>query len=127
MHPGGPIFFSFGEDEGVVGFIGFLSSQCVPQIIPQVLNTTSLYPISFALSSTHATYTSSPKGAVYNVSILRLSKTLINFLLLGQSPMYITKGKKLNFGGSPQLINTSQTYAIHHCTKDVQKHSQFSS
>jgi hypothetical protein len=45
--PKGPNFFSFGEDEGVIGFIGLFSSQCVPQIDPQVLN---VFPNMFSIA-----------------------------------------------------------------------------
>jgi hypothetical protein len=70
FHPRGPIF-SFGEGEGVVGFIG---SQCVPHIVPQVLN---VFPNMFSIA-----------------------RTLIIFFVLGQSMMYITKGKKFELWGA---------------------------
>jgi hypothetical protein len=72
------------------------SSQCVPKHVP---DSTSLYPISFALSSTFITYTITPKGGDYNRSILGLFKALLNFFVMGQSKMPITKVKKyLDFG-----------------------------
>jgi hypothetical protein len=97
MHPGGPGFFSFwGEGWGVefllfpmcsnevVTFLkqvlnGFLtfspSSQGDPQHVP---NSSSLYPVSFALSS-RVTY-NEPEGGDYNVSILGLFKSQLIFL-----------------------------------------------
>jgi hypothetical protein len=44
MNPRGPIVFNFGEGEGVVGFLG---SQCVPQIVPQILN---VFPNMFSIA-----------------------------------------------------------------------------
>ncbi len=74
------------------------SSQCVIQYVP---NSTSFYPISFALSSTLVTYRSSPKEEDMNIPILGLSKGLIKvYFVMGQSKMPITKEgeekKKLN-------------------------------
>jgi len=56
MHVVGPGFSSFGED-GRVGVLDFCCFQCVPQHVP---NSSSLYPMSFALSSRVVTYISSP-------------------------------------------------------------------
>ncbi len=53
MHVVGPGFSSFGEGGGV----DFCCFQCVPQHVP---NSSSLYPMSFALSSRVVTYITSP-------------------------------------------------------------------
>ncbi len=76
-------FVFFWGGWGDVGFFGFLlslmcshrvltnfptsssSSQCALQHVP---NSTSLYPISFALSYTLVNYISSPKGEECNIS-----------------------------------------------------------
>jgi hypothetical protein len=52
------------------------SFQCVPQHFP---HNTSLYFISFALSSTLVTYSTNPKREHYNICILGLSKNLFFF------------------------------------------------
>jgi hypothetical protein len=54
----------------------FLNSQCFPQYGP---NNNSFYTISFALNHNLVTYIDLPKG-VYDISILRLSKALVNFV-----------------------------------------------
>jgi hypothetical protein len=98
-----------GED----GVVGFCSSQSVPnkfsmcshefpmgsQHIPQVSNSSSLYPISFALSSTLVTYITSPKEEITTYLIWDCSK-LVLFLFFGmdQSKMPITKPKKKTLG-----------------------------
>jgi hypothetical protein len=117
-------FFSFGKGGGYVGFLLFTnvftsnsqcvftylpSSQCVPKHVP---DSTSLYPISFALSSTFITYIITPKGRDYNTSILEQFKALFNFFVMGKSKMHITKEKSIWTLGSPQLIDTSQTVGM---------------
>jgi len=70
-------FFPFGESGFFICsqcvFIQFSTCfsnfQCVPQHTP---NNTSLYPISFALSSILVTYIINPKEEYYNISILKL-------------------------------------------------------
>lgn len=82
------------------------SSHCVPQHIP---NSSSLYSISFALSSPLVTYINNPQGREYNMSILgyffsdytKLIKFLMFFFffwgVMGQSKMSMANEKKLNF------------------------------
>ncbi len=94
-------FFSFWKGGSYVGFLLFTnvftsnsqrvlkslpSSQCVPNHVP---DSTSLYPMSFALSSTFITYIITPKGRDYNTCILGLFKSLLNFFVMGQSKMPI--------------------------------------
>jgi hypothetical protein len=57
-----------------------------------VFNNTSIYPISFALSSIFATYISTQKEGDYNISI-SISKARLQLCLIGQSLMLITKEK----------------------------------
>jgi hypothetical protein len=56
-----------------------LTSQSVPQHVP---NSTSLYLIPFALSSTLVTYIGGPEGGTYNISLLGLSKALLIFIFI---------------------------------------------
>ncbi len=88
---GSQVFFSFGG--GWV--VGFCSSQCVPmkfsmcchefpmgsQHIPQVSNCSSLYSISFALSSALLTYITNPKEEITTYLFWDCSK-LVQFLFL---------------------------------------------
>jgi hypothetical protein len=84
------------------------SFQCVPQYV--LLKSTSLCPISFALSSTLVTYIiSSPKG---RVPILGLSKAWFTFaFVMDQSMMPNTKEKEINLR-FPYLINMKHFNSI---------------
>jgi len=70
------------------------------QHIPQVSNSSSLYPISFALNFGLLIYISNPKEEI-NISILGLFKACLIFIfVMDQSKMPITKPKKKTLGGS---------------------------
>jgi hypothetical protein len=81
----------------------FLSSfQRVLNMFP---NSSSFYPISFALKSfTLVIYITSPRWD-YNIFILGLSKVRLIVLVMGQSKKPITKEKKNWTLGSPQLLD----------------------
>jgi len=127
MHPRGPIFFRSRRMRGSLDLLDF----SVPNVFPKLFHKFSipphfiLYPLPSVLLMQPIQAAQKERSTMY--WFWDCPKPWFKFLVLGQSPMYITKRKKLNFGVSPHLINTSQTYAIHHCTKDVQKHRQFSS
>jgi len=104
-HSRGPGFlFLLGEEGGDVGiFLGVPNvlpscSQCVLQ---HNLNSFSLYPISFALSSTLVTYISGQRRGDNKIIFWDPAKLcFFNFFVMGQSKVAITKAeKKLNFGG----------------------------
>jgi hypothetical protein len=79
-----------------------MSSQHVP-------NSSSFYPISFALSFTLVIYISSPRWD-YNIFILGLSKVRSIVLVMGQSKKPITKEKKIELWGPHNyLIETLLT------------------
>ncbi len=65
MHLRAQVLFSFGGRVGILEFLVQMDSQhvCrVPIVSPQhVPNSSSLYPISFALSSNLVTYINQPK------------------------------------------------------------------
>jgi hypothetical protein len=74
----------------------FSYSQCVPQYVS---NSTSLYPISFALSFPLVIDITSRVAWNYNVTILGLSPAWLNFCVMDSSKTPIkTKKKKKNFG-----------------------------
>ncbi len=97
----------------MLGFLLFAQhSHQVLTVCPQhVPNSSSLYPISFALSSPLVTYISSSQGREYNMSILgyfsNCTKLFVFFVfflcfcffwgVMGQSKMSIANEKKLNF------------------------------
>jgi hypothetical protein len=92
MHSRGPALFFFWGSVGEV--LDFFCSQCVPiqlfskcssnsQCVPQhVPNSTLLHLMSFALSFILVTFTSSPKGGHYDISILGPYKALLNFFVM---------------------------------------------
>jgi len=55
--------------------------------IQHVPNRSSLYPISFALSSTLENLNIQPKGGYYNTSILGLSKAWFFYLFICDGPI----------------------------------------
>jgi hypothetical protein len=55
--------------------------------IQHVPNRSSLYPISFALSSTLENVNIQPKGGYYNTSILGLSKAWFFYLFICDGPI----------------------------------------
>jgi hypothetical protein len=92
-------YFSFGK----CGRCWLFSDFVVPNVFPNVFghnvsNSTSIYPISFALSSILVTYIISQKEGDYNISISGLSRAGLQLCFMGQSLMPITKEKKLNCG-----------------------------
>jgi hypothetical protein len=110
--PRDPVFFFGGGGMGFRIFVvanvfsssypssqlGFTTYSQVPSVFP---SNTSLYSITFALSSTLVTY-KQPKRRIQTV------QSLILFFLMGHSMKPITKGKK-KLWGSPLLINMSHT------------------
>jgi hypothetical protein len=72
----------------------FSGSPCVPQHVP---NSTSLCPISFAVSSTFVTYRTIPIEEDYKISIFWGLQSLTKFYsVMGQSMMPITKENNWN-------------------------------
>jgi hypothetical protein len=65
------------------------SSQCVPNI------SSSLYPISFALSFGLVTFITNPKEEIPTHLFWLTPKLDYYFLVMGQSKMPITKEKKI--------------------------------
>jgi hypothetical protein len=92
----GAQFFSSAEGGRVVDFLNFFCSHYVPQVLI-ILNNTSLYPLSFALSSTLLTSMSSPKGGEY--LFWDCPKVDHFSFFWGDGAINDGQGKKLNFGG----------------------------
>jgi hypothetical protein len=92
MQLGSYVFFSFGEGWGClpsfVPKVFLWSSHCVPIMLPEFKssNSSSFYPISFALSFILVTYISSPK------------EEIITYLFSGGRPE--DSKRKLNFQDS---------------------------
>jgi hypothetical protein len=78
--PNGPRFsFFWGKGGGARLLLFPLCSHHIPQ---HVSNSSSLYPIFFALSSTLENLHIQPKGGDYNASILRLFNALFYFIFI---------------------------------------------
>jgi hypothetical protein len=106
----------FFWEVGMLDFKIFYYSQWVPIKFPTcfpssqcVLNSTSLYPISFALSHTLVIFRTSPEGGDDNIFILGQSKVF--FYIFGDWPIKDAHHKRtiIEHWGSSQRINMSHT------------------